>query len=112
MRRDVYQAIADPNRKATRGLLADQQLSLTSATKNFDVSRPAISGHIRILAECGRVVIHRRGRERYCEARLVKLNEVSNWIEHCRRVWTERLDILEDYLRELQAKEKKHGRKK
>ena len=112
MRRDVYQAIADPNRRAILGLLANQKLTLNGVAKNFDVSRPAISRHIKILTECGLVVIRQQGRERLCEARLDKLNEVTDWVEQYRKIWTARLDALEEYLSELQAKEKKHGRKR
>lgn len=111
MRRDVFQAIADPNRRAIIGLLANQKLTLSGVAEHFDISRPAISRHIKILAECGLVVVQRQGRERYCEARLDKLNEVSDWVEQYRKVWEQRLDRLDDYLSELQKKEKYHGEK-
>lgn len=112
MRRDVFQAIADPNRRAILGLLANQKLTLNGVAENFDISRPAISKHIKILAECGLVVTTQQGRERYCEVKLEKLNEVSDWVEQYRRIWEEKLDALDEYLTTLQAKEKKHGRKK
>lgn len=111
MRRDVFQAIADPHRRAIIGLLANQKLTLSGVADHFDISRPAISRHIKILAECGLVVVHRQGRERYCEARLERLNEVSDWVEHYRRVWEQRLDRLDEYLGELQKKENNHGEK-
>jgi DNA-binding transcriptional ArsR family regulator len=111
MRRDVFQAIADPNRRAIIGLLANQKLTLSGVAEHFDISRPAISKHIKILAECGLVVVHRQGRERYCEARLEKLNEVSVWVEQYRKLWEQRLDRLDQYLAELQKKENKHGEK-
>ena len=111
MRRDVFQAIADPNRRAIIGLLANQKLTLSGVAEHFDISRPAVSKHIRILAECGLVVVHRQGRERYCEARLEKLNEVSDWAGHYRQVWEQRLDRLDEYLSKLQKKEKDHGEK-
>jgi DNA-binding transcriptional ArsR family regulator len=81
MPRDIFQAIADPNRRAIIGLLVNQKLPLKSVAKHFAISRPAVSKHVKILSECGLVVIHQRGRERYCEARLDKLDEVSGWIE-------------------------------
>ncbi len=118
MRRDVFQAIADPNRRAILGLLAQQKLTLNEVAGNFDVSRPAISKHIKILTECGLVTIEQHGRERYCEARLEKLNEVSDWVEQYRKFWTQKLDALEIYLEELQAagksqhKKKNHGKNK
>jgi len=111
MRRDVFQAIADPNRRAIISLLANQKLTLNGVAEHFDISRPAISRHIKILAECGLVVIRQQGRQRYCEARLEKLNEVSDWVEHYRKVWEQRLDRLDEYLSELQKKEKNHGEK-
>ena len=107
MRRDVFQAIADPNRRAIIGLLANQKLSLNRVAEHFDISRPAVSRHIKILAECGLVVVRQHGRERYCEVRLEKLDEVSDWVEQYRQIWEARLDRLDEYLKELKAKEKK-----
>lgn len=112
MRRDVFQAIADPNRRAILALLANQKLTLNGVAERFKISRPAVSKHVRILSECGLVVVHQQGRERYCEAKLNKLNEVTDWVEKYKQIWEARLDALEDYLNELQTKEKKHGRKK
>jgi DNA-binding transcriptional ArsR family regulator len=112
MRRDVFQAIADPTRREIINLIAHKSLNLNSVAENFDVSRPAISKHIKILTECGLIVIRQQGRERYCEARLQKLNEVSDWVEKYRKFWNARLDSLEDYLSEIQAKKKKHGKKR
>jgi DNA-binding transcriptional ArsR family regulator len=104
MRRDVFQAIADPTRRAILGLLAVQSLTVNGIAEHFNVSRPAISKHIRILEECGLVKIKDQGRERYCEAKMKKLSEVSNWLEQYREQWEERLDRLEDYLASLQSK--------
>ncbi|MEW6194197.1 MAG: metalloregulator ArsR/SmtB family transcription factor [Bacteroidota bacterium] len=109
MRRDVFQAIADPNRRAIISLLANKELTLNSIAENFDISRPAVSKHIKILSECGLVTVKQKGRERYCEVQLEKLNAVSNWVEQYRKFWEEKLDALENYLNELQAKEKKDG---
>ncbi|MBI3520234.1 MAG: winged helix-turn-helix transcriptional regulator [Bacteroidetes bacterium] len=120
MRRDVFQAIADPNRRAIIHLIAQKRLTLNGVAEHFDVSRPAISKHIKILTECGLITIEQSGRERYCEAKLEKLNEVSDWVEQYRQFWTTKLDALELYLNELQkkptktitSKKKKHGIKK
>ena len=106
MRRDVFQAIADPNRRAILSLLADNKLTLNGVADKFKISRPAISKHIKILQECGLVEIEQQGRERYCEARLEKLNEVAGWIEQYRKFWEDKLDALENYLGKLQSKEK------
>ena len=110
MRRDVFQAIADPTRREIINMISHQSLNVNSVAGNFEVSRTAIYKHIKILTECGLVVIKQQGRERYCEARLEKLGEVSDWVEQYRKIWTSRLDSLEDYLREIQTKNKKHGR--
>jgi len=112
MRRDVFQAIADPTRREIIGLLSQRSLNLNSVADQFNVSRPAISKHIKILTECGLVVIKQQGRERFCEAKLDKLNDVSDWVEQYRKFWTEKLDSLERYLDELQMKKKKHGKRK
>ncbi len=106
MRRDVFQAIADPNRRAILSLLAQQRLTLNGVAENFRISRPAVSRHIKILKECGLVVVIPQGRERYCEARFDKLNEVSDWLEKYRQMWEQRFDRLDDVLLELQKKEK------
>ena len=111
MRRDVFHAIADPNRRAIIGLLANQKLTVSAVAEHFSISRPAISRHIRILKECGLVVVRRQGRERYCEVHLDKLNEVAEWVEKSRSVWEQRFDRLDEYLSELQKKEKSRGEK-
>jgi DNA-binding transcriptional ArsR family regulator len=103
-RRDVFQAIADPTRRAIISLIALQSLSLNSVAEKFEISRPAISKHIKILEECGLVEIKQQGRERICEAKLDKLNEVSDWLEQYKQFWTQKLDNLEQYLNDLQSK--------
>lgn len=110
-RRDVFQAIADPTRRAILGLLAVQTLTLNAVAENFAISRPAVSKHVKVLTECGLVTIKQEGRERYCEAKLEKLNEVSEWIEQYRQFWESKLDALELYIAKLQ-KEKKNGKKR
>lgn len=99
-RRDVFQAIADPTRRAIIGLLAQQTLTLNTIAENFDISQPAISKHMRILTECGLVVVIKKGRERHCTARLSALEEVTRWAEQYKRFWNSRLDTLEDLLNE------------
>ncbi|CAN5424679.1 hypothetical protein BH09BAC6_BH09BAC6_10090 [soil metagenome] len=98
MRRDVFQAIADPTRRAIISMIANQSLNLNSVAESFDVSRPAISKHIKILTECGLIEIKQRGRERFCEAKLQPLKEVSAWVEEYRKFWTVKLDALGDFL--------------
>lgn len=105
MRRDVFQAIADPKRRAILALLALHALTINGIAEHFQVSRPAISKHVKILEECGLVTVNQQGRERFCEAKLSKLGEVSDWVEQYRKFWDEKLDALEEYLQILQAKE-------
>ncbi|HEX2998368.1 MAG TPA: metalloregulator ArsR/SmtB family transcription factor [Anaerolineales bacterium] len=107
MRRDVFQALADPNRRAIISLLATQKLTVKAVAGHFPISRPAVSRHVKILAECGLITVRRKGRERFCEVQLDKLNEVSTWIEQQRKTWEGRLDRLDEYLSELKAKERK-----
>lgn len=111
IRRDVFQAIADPTRRQIIGMVANKSLNLNAIADKFDMSRQAISLHIKILTECGLITINQQGRERFCEAKLDKLNEVSVWVEQYRKSWESKLDNLELYLAKLQ-KNKKHGRKK
>jgi DNA-binding transcriptional ArsR family regulator len=98
MRRDSFQAIADPTRRAIISMLVNRPLNLNTVAENFDISRPAISKQIKILVECGLIKIKQEGRERFCEIQLQKLGEVSNWIEPYRIFWTKKLDAMEDYL--------------
>ncbi|RBL91481.1 ArsR/SmtB family transcription factor [Chitinophaga flava] len=107
MRRDVFQAIADPTRRDIIHLLANQSLSLNMVADHFDISRPAISKHVKILTECGLIIIQQQGRERYCKANLRQLKQVSEWVEHYRKFWDRKLDALEAFLEEDNHKKKK-----
>ena len=107
MRRDVFQAIADPTRREILGMIAHKSLNINSVSEHFDVSRAAIYKHMKMLTECGLVVIKQQGRERYCEAKLQKLNEVSEWVEQYRVFWNKKLDALEDFLAKDIANETK-----
>jgi DNA-binding transcriptional ArsR family regulator len=79
-------------------MIANQPLNLNAVAEKFDVSRPAISKHIKILTQCGLITIKQQGRERFCEAKLQQLNEVSAWVEQYRIFWTKKLDALENFL--------------
>ena len=111
MRRDVFQAIADPTRRAIINMIAHQSLNLNSVAEQFKVSRPAISKHIKILTECGLISMHQQGRERFCEAKLEKLNEVSDWVEKYKEFWNIKLDALEEYLMQVQKRKKSKVKK-
>jgi DNA-binding transcriptional ArsR family regulator len=106
MRRDAFQAIADPTRRAILALLATQALTVNGLADHFKVSRPAVSKHVKILTECGMVKVQQQGRERYCVAQLKKLNEVTDWVEKYRQYWEDSFDRLDEYLNELQKKGK------
>lgn len=103
MRRDVFQAIADPTRREIIGLIAKGPMNLNAVAESFSISRPAISKHIKILTECGLIAIRQQGRERFCEARLDQLKEVSAFAEQYRAFWSGRLDALDGFLSERQT---------
>jgi DNA-binding transcriptional ArsR family regulator len=111
-RRDVFQAIADPTRRQIINLISNQSMNLNAIADNFEVSRPAISNHIRILNECGIISIEQVGRERFCKIQPSQLKEISDWVEPFRVLWTQKLDSFEDYLNELQSKKRKNGKTK
>lgn len=104
MRRDVFQAIADPIRRDIIGLLATNSLTVNTVAQNFDISRPAISKHLKILTECGIVIIEKKGRERVCEIKPQNLLPVAQWIDQYRKLWEDKLDSFEIYLKEIQTK--------
>ncbi len=105
-RRDVFQAISDPTRRDILGLLSKKTLNLNGIVDHFDSSRPTISEHIKILSECGLILVKKQGRERYCQVSLDKLSEVTDWIEECRKFYTQTVDSLEGYLEKIQHKDK------
>ena len=110
-RRDVFQAIADPTRRQIISLIAKQPLNLNSVAEKFDMTRQAVSLHVKILEECGLIMLKQQGRERLCEARLEKLGEVSDWLEQYRQHFEQKLDSLEKYLDKIQ-KQKRHAKRK
>lgn len=107
MRRDVFQAIADPTRRDIINLLAHKTLTANGVADSFDVSRQAISKHLKILAECGIIVIDQQGRERYCSIEPTKLDEVGDWLGNFRKIWEKRFSRL-DRLLDNMKQAKKH----
>lgn len=105
MRRDVFQAIADPIRRDIIELVSDQPLSVNEVAEKFDVSRPAISKHIKILNECGIIEINQKGRERYCEIQPKNLLPAFLWIEQYQKLWEDKIDSFENYLMKLKNKD-------
>ncbi len=104
MRRDVFQAIADPTRREILSLLANDPMNLTKVTENFNISQPAISRHIKILMECGLITVEKQGRERFCEAKIEKLNEVEEWLAPFRVMWEQHFDKLDKLLIHMKSK--------
>lgn len=100
-RRDVFQAIADPTRREILLLVAKEPLNLNSIAENFDMSRPAISQHIKVLDESGLVVLRKKGRQRYCYIRPKKIKEVDKWLEQFRQLWEDRFNQLDHVLKNL-----------
>ncbi len=98
LRRDIFQAISDPTRREIIQLLSQQSLNLNAVAGHFDISRPAISKHIKILTECGVVIIRQEGRDRLCRADLKKLKEVDKWLDNYREFWNNKLDALGEFL--------------
>jgi DNA-binding transcriptional ArsR family regulator len=111
-RRDVFQAIADPTRRQIINLIARNAMNLNAIADNFDISRPSVSQHIKILYECGIVDIQKIGRQRYCTIQPANLKEVSEWVETFRDLWEQKLDSFEKYLHKLQSKPGKNEKSK
>ena len=92
-------------------MISQQPLNVNAVAEKFDMSRQAVSLHVKILEECGLIVLKQQGRERFCEARLEKLGEVSHWVEQYKQHFEQKLDSLEKYLDKLQ-KQKRHAKRK
>ncbi len=111
-RRDVFQAIADPTRREIITLVAQQPMNLNAIAEKFNVSRPAISNHIKILNECGIISIEQVGRERFCKIQSGSLVPAFLWIEQQQKIWDEKIDSFENYINQLHKKNKKDERSK
>ena len=108
----TFAALADPTRRAILARLALGETSVTELAEPFDMSLPAVSKHLKVLERAGLIARGREAQWRPCRIEPNALKGVDDWLERYRRFWTQSLDRLDDYLRELQAKEKKRGRKK
>lgn len=107
----TFAALADPTRRAILERLASGEASVTELAEPFKMSMPAVSKHLKVLQHAGLIARKREAQRRPCRLEPAPLKEVADWVEHYRRFWEESFDRLDDYLRELQEKEKKHGRK-
>lgn len=107
----TFAALADPTRRAILARLASGEASVTELAEPFSMSMPAISKHLKVLEHAGLIARGREAQWRPCRLQARPLKNAAAWIEHYRRFWAESFDRLDDYLREVQAKEKKNGRK-
>lgn len=104
MRRDVFQAIADPVRREIIDLLSETGLTVNEVADKFEISRPAISKHLKILDECGIVSMTQKGRERFCYVNHQNLVPAFLWIEKYHKQWEDRLNSFENYVEQLKTK--------
>jgi DNA-binding transcriptional ArsR family regulator len=107
----TFAALADPTRRAILARLVSGECSVTELAEPFEMSMPAVSKHLRVLERAGLIARRRDAQWRPCRIEAGPLKEVADWAEHYRHIWEQRLDRLDAYLQELQAKEKTHGRK-
>ena len=98
MKRDVFQAIADPTRRAILVLIATQALTPNALADEFDMTRQAVSKHIKILNECELLEQEKVGREIYYQLKVDKMKEIDQWLEQFRKVWETRFDQLDNLL--------------
>ncbi len=108
----TFSALADPTRRSILARLASGEASVTELGEPFKISLPAISKHLKVLQRAGLVARGHEAQWRPCRIEAGPLKDVADWVEHYRRFWEQSFDRLDDYLHELQKKEKKHGRKK
>jgi DNA-binding transcriptional ArsR family regulator len=104
LRRDVFQAIADPTRRAILLLVATQSMTAGAIASNFDTARPTVSKHLQILTECELLEQQQNGREIYYQINAKKMKEVADFIEPFRKMWDERFDKLEAVMKNYKTK--------
>ena len=107
MRRDVFQAIADPTRRAIIALIALQAMTPNAIAENFNTTRQSVSKHLRILTECELVKQTQQGREIYYSLEIDKMKEIDKWLEQYRKIWESRFEQLDVLLTELKQQEKR-----
>jgi DNA-binding transcriptional ArsR family regulator len=107
----TFAALADPTRRAILGRLAKGERSVTELAEPFAMSLPAISKHLKVLERSGLIERSREAQWRPCRLNAGPLKDAAGWLERYRRFWEESFDRLDEYLREMQAKEKKQGKK-
>lgn len=103
MKRDVFQALADPTRRAIIALIATQAMTPNAIAENFDITRQAISKHLRILTECEVVKQKKKGREIYYEIEIKKMREIDLYLEKVRKIWEGKYNQLDKLLNQLKS---------
>ena len=106
----TFAALADPTRRAILARLVSGERSVTELAEPFDMSLPAVSKHLRVLERAGLIARGREAQWRPCRIEAGPLKQVADWTERYRHIWEARFDRLDDYLQQLRAKEKEHGR--
>ncbi|MBS1780853.1 MAG: winged helix-turn-helix transcriptional regulator [Bacteroidetes bacterium] len=106
MRRDIYQAIADPTRRAILALIALHAMTPNAIAEHFKTTRQAVSKHLQILTECELVKQVQQGREIYYSLEIEKMKEIDKWLEQFRKIWQDRFNEIDNILLELQNKNK------
>ncbi len=106
MRRDVFQAIADPTRRAIIALIALQAMTPNALAEHFHTSRQAVSKHIKILTECELVKQEQQGREIYYQLEIKKMKEIDKWLEQFRKIWEKRFNQLDQVLSTMKKQKK------
>lgn len=104
MRRDVFNAIADPTRRSILLSLTGESQNVNALADKFDMTRQAVSLHIKYLQECGVITVRKEGRERFCNLEVQKLTEVADWLEPFRKMWAGKFNRLHKLLDEMQSK--------
>src|SRR6267378_4533621 len=107
MRRDIFQAIADPTRRAIIALIALQAMTPNALAEHFDTSRQAVSKHLRILTECELVTQEQKGREIFYSLEIEKMKEIDKWLEQYRKIWETRLNQLDELLATIKKRKGK-----
>lgn len=107
MNREVFNAIADPTRRSILLSLTKESYNVNALADKFDITRQAVSLHIKYLEECGVISIKKSGRERFCNLEVKKLTEVADWLEPFRKMWSGKLNQLDKLLDELQSQTNK-----
>jgi DNA-binding transcriptional ArsR family regulator len=108
----TFAALADPTRRAILERLARGERAVTELAEPFDMSLPGISKHLKVLERAGLITRGREAQRRPCKLAAKPLKDVAEWVQHYKRFWEESLDRLDEYLKQLQAKEKRSSRKK